>query len=82
VGDTAERKAWVARAECGHIVAAYAGEHDYARKWVEEGARPTWMFEVVASQQVRDEGFCPGHQSCTCDWDASLPLRHRPGCPA
>lgn len=64
-----QRKAWVARAECGHIVAAYAGEHDYARRWVEEGARPGWTFEVIPSQQVRDERFC------TCrsdDWRAPL----------
>ena len=53
--------AWVARARCGHIIAAHAPDSEASRQWVTKGAPRDATYEVVPSQQVRDEGFCPGH---------------------
>lgn len=57
------RMAWVARGRCGHIIAAHASDSEASRRWVAEGMAPHVTYEVVPSQQVRDEGFCPGHTS-------------------
>lgn len=59
------RMAWVCRADCGHIVAAHAdngGPGIVSLSWVKEAAPKGATFERLTSEQVRAEGFCPGHR--------------------
>ena len=59
-----ERRAWVTRGACGHIIDAWAGQQGTATRedfmaWLGKTRQPT--IQHMTSQAVRDEGFCPGH---------------------
>ena len=60
-----ERQAWIARATCGHIIAARADDGDATFESFVEwlGTSGAVSIDRTTSQAVRDEGFCPGHRA-------------------
>lgn len=56
--DSKERMAYIARAGCGHIVAAQADSRPSALSDFISYGLTGLALERVPSQQVRDEGFC------------------------
>lgn len=56
--ESKERMAYIARADCGHIVIAQADSRaDSLQRFLAEGLSGLTV-ERVPSQQVRDEGVC------------------------